>query len=61
MEYGLKGFGEMFFILLINTVVLAIGLFVPREFYTDSSMRQGNGNLLIFVYPTQPGLTDLAF
>lgn len=52
VQCGLKGFRGMVFILLINTIVLAIGLFVPRKFYTDSSMRQGNGNLLIFVYTT---------
>lgn len=34
---GLKGFRGMGFMLLINTILLAIGFFVPRKFYTDSS------------------------
>lgn len=52
MESGLKGFKGLVFMLLINTIVLATGLFVPRKSYTQSSMQQGKGNLWGFVYTT---------
>lgn len=44
MESGLKGFRGIVLILLNNTIVLAIGLIVPRKSYTNTSMNQGWGN-----------------
>lgn len=44
VESGLKRFGGIVLILLINTIVLAIGLCVPKKSYTNTSMSQGRGN-----------------